>query len=111
RDARPTQATLVPDTPEAFTSDQGWNLRRDSARLEPIVAELKSLGCRVSLFMDARRDSMEQAAKLGVDRVELYTEPYAAAFARGDPRAAEPYAIAARRAAEVGLGINAGHDL
>jgi pyridoxine 5-phosphate synthase len=111
RSVRPTQCTLVPDSPEASTSDHGWELVRDGRRLAPVVEELKSLGCRVSLFMDARPEAMELAAKLGVDRVELYTAPYAEAFAMGTARAAEPYAAAARRAGEVGLGVNAGHDL
>jgi pyridoxine 5-phosphate synthase len=108
---RPTQCTLVPDTPEAATSDQGWDLPRDNERLRPIVTELKSLGCRVSLFMDARPEIVAHAAELGAARIELYTEPYAAAFARGDADAAQPYAAAARAAQEAGLGVNAGHDL
>ncbi len=108
---RPTQATLVPDTPEALTSDHGWNLERDAARLRPVVAELHALGARVSLFVDPVLDVMPRARDLGADRVELYTEPYAAAFARGDARAADAYAAAAARAREVGLEVNAGHDL
>ena len=108
---RPTQATLVPDTPEASTSDHGWDLKRDGDRLIPVVRELKRLGCRVSLFMDPTPEGMELATQMAVDRVELYTEPYAAAFARGDARAAEPYAIATRHAIELGLDVNAGHDL
>ncbi|HEX8915430.1 MAG TPA: pyridoxine 5'-phosphate synthase [Humisphaera sp.] len=111
RDVRPTQCTLVPDTPEAFTSDHGWDLDRDAGRLEPVIAQLKGFGCRVSLFMDPRPEAMKLARKLGADRVELYTEPYAAAFARHDPRAADPYIAAARAAGEAGLGVNAGHDL
>ncbi len=109
--ARPTQATLVPDTPEALTSDQGWNLAKDAERLAPVIARLKQLGARVSLFMDAVPAGMDLAKKVGADRVELYTEPYAAAFARGDKDAAGPYAAAAERARELGLEVNAGHDL
>jgi len=108
---RPTQATLVPDTTEAFTSDHGWDLKSDAARLRPIIRRLKDLGARVSLFMDAVPDQIPLAAELGADRVELYTEPYAAAFAAGDSRAADAYAKAAQRAVEVGLAVNAGHDL
>lgn len=108
---RPTQATLVPDTTEAFTSDHGWNLRMDGERLRPVVKRLKELGARVSLFMDPVAEDMQLAKDVGADRVELYTEPYAAAFARGDAHAAAPYAAAAKRAAELGLGVNAGHDL
>jgi pyridoxine 5-phosphate synthase len=108
---RPTQCTLVPDSPEASTSDHGWDLVRDGARLRPAVDQLKSLGCRVSIFMDAQPEAMDLAAKLGVERIELYTAPYAEDFAAGKPRAVESYAAAARRAGELGLGVNAGHDL
>jgi pyridoxine 5-phosphate synthase len=108
---RPTQATLVPDDPQAKTSDHGWDLERNGDKLIPLVRKLKALGCRVSLFMDADPRSMDFAAQLDIDRIELYTEPFAAAFARGDKRAAEPYAATAIRAQEVGLDVNAGHDL
>ena len=111
QEVRPTQATLVPDTTDAFTSDHGWDVRRDSEALLPVVRQLHDLGCRVSLFMDARPELMDLVTLLGVDRVELYTEPYAAAFARGEADAADVYAAAARRAFELGLGVNAGHDL
>ena len=111
REVRPTQCTLVPDNPDAATSDHGWDLSKDADRLRPVVEELKSHGARVSLFMDPMVEGMELAAKLGVDRVELYTEPYASGFARGDKSAVEPYAIAAKRAGELRLGVNAGHDL
>jgi pyridoxine 5-phosphate synthase len=111
RDFRPAQCTLVPDTPEAATSDHGWDLNRDFQRLQPVVSELKSLGCRVSIFMDPVPEAMSQASKLGVERVELYTAPYAEEFAKGDQDAAKGYAAAAQRAAQVGLGVNAGHDL
>jgi pyridoxine 5-phosphate synthase len=108
---RPTQCTLVPDSPEASTSDHGWDLVRDGARLRPVVDQLKSLGCRISIFMDPIPASMDLAAGLGIDRIELYTAPYAEDFTAGKPRAAESYAAAARRAGELGLGVNAGHDL
>jgi pyridoxine 5-phosphate synthase len=111
RQYRPTQCTLVPDSPDASTSDHGWDLMRDANRLKPVVDELKSLGCRVSLFMDPDPKSMELAAKLGIDRIELYTAPYAEDFANKKLDAAEPFAAATRRATEVGLGVNAGHDL
>jgi pyridoxine 5-phosphate synthase len=111
RDVRPTQCTLVPDSPEAKTSDHGWDLLKPDARLPKVIEELKGYGCRVSLFMDPVPEQIRRAAALGVDRVELYTEPYAAAFAKGDPKAVEPYAAAAQAAAEAGLGVNAGHDL
>lgn len=111
RRERPTQATLVPDTIAQSTSDHGWDLEKDGERLRPIIAALKSFGCRVSLFMDPLPEMLSIAADIGADRVELYTEPYASAFARGEKGAAEPFAAAARRASEVGLGVNAGHDL
>jgi len=111
RAVRPAQCTLVPDEPGAFTSDHGWDLARDADRVRPVVEQLKALGCRVSLFMDPDSAQVRRAAEVGADRVELYTEPYASAFARGDTRAAEPYAEAARAAADAGLGVNAGHDL
>jgi pyridoxine 5-phosphate synthase len=108
---RPTQCTLVPDEPGQNTSDHGWNLARDGARLAPVVQRIKSLGCRVSIFMDPEPAVMELAKKLGVDRVELYTAPYAEEFEKSGARAAEPYAAAAGQAIKLGLGINAGHDL
>jgi pyridoxine 5-phosphate synthase len=112
RRVRPTQCTLVPDAPDAATSDHGWNLAESAARLRPIVRELKGLGSRVSLFMDPEPDQMARAAELGADRVELYTEPYAAAYAGGDAEAVfARYARAARAAQDAGLGVNAGHDL
>jgi len=112
RAIRPTQCTLVPDTPEVFTSNQGWDLEKDAVRLRPVIDELHDLGCRVSLFMDPVVSSMDLAAATGADRIELYTEPYATAFAAGTREGEmERYAAAARRASDLGLGINAGHDL
>jgi pyridoxine 5-phosphate synthase len=115
RAVRPTQCTLVPDTTEQFTSDHGWDLTPDKiVLLKPVIAELRSLGCRVSLFMDATVHDMAKARDLGADRVELYTEPYAAAFIKGGDeftRTLERYVHAAARADECELGINAGHDL
>lgn len=110
---KPTQCTLVPDEREAFTSNHGWRLREIGVgeRLHPLIARLKELGCRVSLFMDPVPQDMELANETGADRIEMYTEPYAAAFGKGDPRAANSYVATAQRAAELGLGVNAGHDL
>lgn len=111
REARPAQATLVPDGDGQLTSDHGFDFARDGARLAPLVAELKALGCRVSLFADAD-GHMEAAAATGADRVELYTGPYAEAHAAGDAGAVlEACARTARAAAAAGLGVNAGHDL
>src|SRR5262245_42383211 len=112
RRVRPAQCTLVPDSPTQATSDHGWDLRKDRKRLKPIVAELRNLGIRVSLFMDADSTQWQQAADLGAERVELYTEPYAQSVIRGDSRAMlEQFAAAARSAQAAGLGVNAGHDL
>jgi len=109
---RPHQCTLVPDDPGAFTSDHGWDVRRDYERLKPVIAQLKSLGIRVSLFMDPLPAAMPALRELGADRVELYTEPYARAFGSPDEgRVLARYADAARAAQQAGLGVNAGHDL
>ncbi len=115
--ARPDQATLVPDAPGQSTSDHGFAMPGDVERLEPVVARLKEIGCRVSIFMDPEPDAMRRVPATGADRVELYTERYAEAFARRD---ADPagfdttlgrFVAAARAASEAGLGVNAGHDL
>jgi pyridoxine 5-phosphate synthase len=108
----PTQCTLVPDAPDARTSDHGWDLAADGARLRPIVDKLRSAGIRVSLFLDPEVDEIERAKDIGADRIELYTESYARAF-DGDKCGSElaRFVRAAERANEVGLGVNAGHDL
>lgn len=109
---RPAQVTLVPDADGQLTSDHGFDLARDGARLRPIIAQLKDWGCRVSLFMDPVADAMREACAIGADRVELYTEAWAKAFARGDWHSVrETYVLAAEAAHRVGLGVNAGHDL
>jgi len=111
RSLRPHQFTLVPDDPAAYTSDHGCDLARDASRLRPLIAEVKALGVRVSLFMDADAD-MKAAASVGADRVELYTEPYAQAYGTAqESQVLARYAAAARAAAQAGLGVNAGHDL
>jgi pyridoxine 5-phosphate synthase len=112
RKVKPAQCTMVPDSPDQFTSDHGWDLSKDADRLVPVLAELKDLGVRSSLFMDADVEQIQRAGELGADRIELYTEPFAAAFAAGDAaEQIERFAAAADKAAECGLGINAGHDL
>jgi pyridoxine 5-phosphate synthase len=112
RAVRPTQATLVPDGDAQITSDHGFDLARDAARLAPLVRELTALGCRVSLFVDAGCPDIERAAEIGAQRVEIYTEPYARAFAAGDfTRALADCVQTAERARAAGLGVNAGHDL
>ena len=112
RRVRPTQATLVPDAQGQRTSDHGWDLDRDGGRLAPLVAELRALGCRVSLFVDPEPATARAAADLGADRVELYTGPYAWAAARGEPGAElDRHRAAADAAHRAGLAVNAGHDL
>ena len=109
---RPHQATFVPDGEGQLTSDHGWNLAADGARVAPLIAECRALGVRVSLFMDAEAAAMPLARTVGADRVELYTEPYAAAFGTTTQAAQiERFAAAARAAQTAGLGVNAGHDL
>ncbi len=112
REVRPTQVTLVPDGDGQITSDHGFDLERDIDRLRPLVNELRELGCRVSLFVDADAERFESAVALGVERIEIYTGPYAQAFAEGKPESAlAACAKAARLAQQAGLGVNAGHDL
>jgi pyridoxine 5-phosphate synthase len=100
RAVRPHQVTFVPDSEGQFTSDHGWTFPQDAERLKPLIDECRALGVRVSLFMDPEPEQMAAARAVGADRVELYTEPYAASW--GTP------AVAATQA---GLGVNAGHDL
>jgi pyridoxine 5-phosphate synthase len=112
RGVKPTQCTLVPDSPEAFTSDHGWDLAREGERLRPVIEELKTLGVRVSLFMDADSPEIATAKEIGADRIELYTEPYAAAYGSASSEAVfEQFRSAAEQARAAGLGVNAGHDL
>jgi len=111
-EVKPTQCTLVPDTPDAFTSDHGWDLVDNSHRLISVIQRLKKLGIRVSLFMDADSTQIPLAKEIGADRVELYTEPYATAFREGQVESVfQRYILAAQAAQAVGLGVNAGHDL
>jgi len=112
RAVRPHQCTLVPDESGQVTSDHGWDMQNDALRLAPVVAELKSLGVRVSLFMDPLPAAMGSVKSLGADRVELYTEPYAQAFGTNRQTVVlNEYVAAAEAARAVGLGVNAGHDL
>ena len=110
---RPAQCTLVPDTDAQLTSDHGFDLKKSGEKLSPVIDLLHRLGVRVSLFMDPDAEQIELAKQIGADRIELYTGPYAEAFARGrnlDAVFARFY-HAAEIAAEAGLGLNAGHDL
>lgn len=112
RQFKPHQATFVPDGEDQFTSDHGWNPATDTDKLRPLIAECKALGVRVSLFMDAESSHMAWAKSVGADRIELYTEPFAAAWGNSTQTAQlERFAKAAQAALAVGLGVNAGHDL
>jgi pyridoxine 5-phosphate synthase len=112
RAVRPAQVTMVPDGDGQLTSDHGFDLVRDEARLEPLVSACKAAGARVSLFVDAGVRGLERAAALGADAIEIYTGPYPEAYARGDARAAlAACADTAREAQALGLRVNAGHDL
>ncbi|MBN1393025.1 MAG: pyridoxine 5'-phosphate synthase [Sedimentisphaerales bacterium] len=112
-EVKPDQATLVPDNPEANTSDHGWNVKANIKKLVPVIKKLKDASIRVSLFMDADADGIKMAKDVGADRIELYTEPYATAFRTGEgaDEMLQRYADAARAAGDAGLGVNAGHDL
>ena len=110
-EVRPHQATLVPDAPSVLTSSQGWPVAENKEFLTTIVARLKEAGIRVSIFVDATEERVRQAAAVGADRVELYTGPFAQMFSTSPEKAVEPYTKAAQVAHEVGLGLNAGHDL
>ena len=112
--ARPDQATLVPDTPDQFTSDHGWSIAADLDRLRRVVDELHEAGCRVSLFMDPDVSAIEQVPATGADRIELYTEGYAQAHVQGGAALEQSHRLyhdAAQAAHALGLGVNAGHDL
>ncbi|WNL46240.1 pyridoxine 5'-phosphate synthase [Dyella sp. BiH032] len=114
REVKPTQVTLVPDSDSQITSDHGFDPQdqRDLDKLRPLVFKLRELGCRVSVFVDAGSSAFENLAAIGVQRIEIYTGPYAHAFAEGDAHGMlELCAETARRAQQAGLAVNAGHDL
>ena len=107
----PTQVTLVPDSPEQLTSNSGWDTKQNEPFLTEIVAQLKSAGIRSSIFIDPDCSMADYAQRAGTDRVELYTEPYAAGYGLNRHLAIAPYVECARHCRTLGLGINAGHDL
>ncbi|HSC75674.1 MAG TPA: pyridoxine 5'-phosphate synthase [Pseudomonadales bacterium] len=113
--SRPDQCTLVPDSDAQLTSDHGFDLKRDGERLQPVIAQLHTWGCRVSLFMDPDCEQITLAKKIGADRIELYTGPYAEACTHGNSDAIntelQRHATACQHADDIGLGVNAGHDL
>ena len=108
---RPTQVTLVPDAPDQITSNHGWDTKTNLEFLSELCNDFTALGIRVSLFVDADPEMVRFAAKAGADRVELYTEPYAAAYSTDREKAIAPFIAAAQEAKHLGLGLNAGHDL
>jgi pyridoxine 5-phosphate synthase len=110
-ETKPAQATLVPDGPDAITSNAGWDTLTHASFLKDVVGEIKSLGVRVSIFVDPSPRMVEGAAAVGADRIELYTEPYAREFLIQKESAIKPYMASAELAKKLQLGINAGHDL
>lgn len=110
-EVRPAQATLVPDAPGVLTSNAGWNTYENQGLLSELAEELREKGIRSSIFVDTDLKNIEYAGKCGVDRVELYTGPFAAGFTADPEAAIAPYVKAAELAVQLGLGLNAGHDL
>lgn len=108
---RPHQVTLVPDAPDALTSSAGWDVATNRSFLTEILGQLKEWGIRTSIFVGTDLGNLEEAAAIGTDRVELYTEPYAALYAEDRERAIAPFVRAAEHALSLGLELNAGHDL
>ena len=108
---KPTQVTLVPDSVDQLTSNAGWDTITHQSYLQEVIAEFKNAGIRTSIFIDTDLKLIEAAAKTGADRVELYTEEFATQYEKGNKEAIKPYAEAAILANELGLGVNAGHDL
>ena len=110
-DIKPEQVTLVPDAVDAITSNAGWDTINNQNFLTEVVAEFKRNNIRTSIFMDTDVKLIEAAAKTGTDRIELYTENYAVEYAKGNKEAVKPYIESAVLAGDLGMGINAGHDL
>jgi len=110
-DVVPAQVTLVPDAPDAITSNAGWDTKKHKSFLQDTIAEFKQSGIRTSIFVDANPEMVFHAKETGADRVELYTESYAKDYSSDRAKAIAPFVLAALAAQEVGLGLNAGHDL
>ena len=108
---KPHQVTLVPDSPTQLTSNAGWDTKVNQAFLSEVLDEFNNAGIRTSVFVSTDAEMIEYAAKAGADRVELYTEPYAAAYPQGKEAAVAPFVEAAKVVRKLGLGLNAGHDL
>jgi len=109
--AKPAQVTLVPDAEDAITSNAGWNTIKNKEFLQEVIQEFKNNGIRTSIFVDPDKKMIEGAVETGTDRIELYTEAFAVKYAKGDKTGVEPYKKCATLAHQLGLGINAGHDL
>lgn len=107
----PNQVTLVPDAPDTLTSDQGWNTLKNAGFLKEVIHRIKEIGSRVSIFIDPDIKMIEGAKEVGTDRIELYTEPFASGFPDDPKFSVLPYNLAAKKAMEYDIGINAGHDL
>lgn len=110
-DNPPVQCTLVPDSPDQLTSDEGWDTIKHHQFLRDVIKELQSKGIRVSVFVDPVEKFIEGAKKVGADRIEFYTGNYAGQYLKDPQKAVEAHARCARLAAEIGIGVNAGHDL
>lgn len=110
-EVQPTQCTLVPDPPGVLTSNAGWNTIENQAFLKDVIAQLQAANIRVSLFIETEKALLDAAKETGTDRIEFYTGPYAAQFNTNPAEAINPFATASQYAAQIGLGINAGHDL
>jgi pyridoxine 5-phosphate synthase len=110
-DVKPAQVTLVPDPPGVLTSNAGWNAIGEMAFLKEVISDLISAGIRVSIFMETNKEQISAAVDTGTDRIELYTGPYAEQYPHDPNSAIAPYREAALYAHELGLGVNAGHDL
>ena len=108
---QPAQVTLVPDAPDVLTSNAGWNTEKHYKQLKDVVEKLKASKIRTSIFVDPDVKMVEYAVLTGTDRIELYTEPYASNFDEDPLSAVEPYIAAAKKAIELNIGLNAGHDL
>lgn len=110
-EVKPTQVTLVPDAVDAITSNAGWDTIQHKDFLTEVIAEFKNHGIRTSIFVDPVVEMIEGAKAVGTDRIELYTEEFAHQYSKGNKKAIQPYINCAIRANELGIGINAGHDL
>lgn len=108
---KPHQCTLVPDSPDALTSDSGWDTINESSFLKDVISQLKEQGIRVSIFLDPDEKMVEGAAEVGADRIELYTGDYAKLFLTNKEKAVKPHMLAAKEAQRIGIDVNAGHDL